>query len=150
MEKIDWCKKQKRGIRKIEPSSNVAKDYFSKADNSLAVMESSPNDEWKVISAYYACYNSIYALLQKAGIKCEIHDCTLALMVKFDFSDTEISFMKELIIARHNAQYYTDKPFLTPNKDKVKDFVLVCKNKAEILDFNKIIEDIFKVEVEEK
>ena len=34
---------------------------------------------------YYVCYNALYSLLVKCGIKCEIHDCNFKLMFLFDF-----------------------------------------------------------------
>jgi len=39
MEQIEWCLKQKSGIRIIEPNNNIANDYFKKAEDSLDVMK---------------------------------------------------------------------------------------------------------------
>jgi uncharacterized protein (UPF0332 family) len=36
-------------------------------------------EEWTVSASYYAKYFSVYALLSKIGVRCEIHDCTIAL-----------------------------------------------------------------------
>jgi uncharacterized protein (UPF0332 family) len=36
-------------------------------------------DEWAIDTSYYAKYYVVYALFQRLGIKCEIHDCTIAL-----------------------------------------------------------------------
>ena len=36
--------------------------------------------DWISTTAYYARYFAFYALLQKCGIKSEIHDCTISLM----------------------------------------------------------------------
>ena len=33
--------------------------------------------DWKISTAYYTIYFSLYALLMKIGVKCEIHSCTI-------------------------------------------------------------------------
>ena len=126
MTKLEWCKKQSKGIRVIEPNINVANSYLEKADEALKVMISSPSKEWKIITGYYACYNCLYALLQKIGIKCEIHSCSIALMRFFDFEKRDIEFMENLKEKRINVQYYNRKEDLVED-NKIKDFMLKCK-----------------------
>ena len=58
--------------------------------------------KWKLIIAYYACYNALYALLMKCGIRCEIHDCTLELMELFGFDTSEVDYLKK----RYRKVYY--------------------------------------------
>src|SRR3989344_1861297 len=105
LSKIGWCLKQKKGIEIVEQNDTVAKAYFSDADESLLAMEKN-SGKWRVVTAYYACYNALYALLMKAGIKCEIHDCTIATMMFLDFTLDEIKFMINLKNARIDVQYY--------------------------------------------
>jgi len=136
MDKLSWCKK--KGLRFIQPNEIIANDYFRKADDSLQVISKVESKEWKTISAYYACYDALYSLLQKAGINSEIHDCTIELMSFFQFNSEDIEFLKNLKIQRENAQYYVDRDFLLPDIDKIKGFVLKCKQKSEELDFDKI------------
>ena len=76
--------------------------------------------------AYYACYNSLYALLMKTGIKCEIHDCTLELMSFFGFNEEEKDFIKMLKKMRIDVQYYL-KSAQGIEAIKVKSFVMHCK-----------------------
>ncbi|MEA2003961.1 MAG: hypothetical protein U9O53_03295 [archaeon] len=49
-----------------------------------------------MITAYYACYNALYSILMKCGIKSEIHDCTIELMDFFDFEAKDIEFITQL------------------------------------------------------
>ena len=86
---LKWCCGKKEGIRLIEPNENTYQAYLLEADNSLAAMGKN-SGTWKVVTGYYSCYSALYALLQKTGIKCEIHDCTLELMNYFGFSKEEI------------------------------------------------------------
>jgi len=46
--------------------------------------------EWTISTSYYAKYFAIYALLSRIGIKCEIHDCTIADAVKSSAVDVQI------------------------------------------------------------
>ena len=100
--------------------------------------------KWKIITAYYACYNALYALLIKAGIKCEIHDCTLELMPLFGFTPEQQRFMKKLKQDRVDVQYYL-KPMPIFDSAQIKKFVVFCKSLAEQLhedNLNKLREDI--------
>ncbi len=144
MDKLKWCVKQTKGIRVIEPNDIIARDYIRKADGSLAMMVTSPSDEWKAVGAYYATYEALYGLLQKAGVKCEIHDCSLALMPFLHFSDDEINFVQFLKKQRIDAQYYVDKKYVVANENKVKKFVLKCKEKMETLNFDEVRREIMK------
>ncbi len=68
------------------------------AEEALGTM----NRERNSISAcYYSMYYSLYAILMKLGIKCEIHSCTLEFM-KFSLSqyylEDEIDIITNLSI----------------------------------------------------
>ena len=132
--KIDWCKKQKKGIVLIEVNDNISAAYLKKAHNSLKAMDlnySAKIIDWAVDAAYYARYQALYALLQKCGVKCEIHDCTMVVF-RFLFSEHfDETFFKEIEIAKEqriNMTYYTDKFIpheeIKENVDNAPNFVL--------------------------
>jgi len=73
----------------------------------------------------------------KSGIKCEIHDCTIELMNLFDFSDEEISFLKNLKKLRIDVQYYL-KDVKEIDSELVSHFVHKCQELSDKLDFDKI------------
>lgn len=143
MDQIEWCCRQKKGIRIIEPNNNLAEDYAKKSNISLDEMANVKSGEWKIVAAYYACYDILYSLLQKAGIKCEIHECTIALMEFFGFDKNDIKFMKDLKQKRTDAQYYTAAVGL-PDEKKVKRFVLKCREMMQKADFDEIRERIIE------
>ncbi len=136
--KISWCLQQKNGIELIEPNDNLSLAYFTDADDSLLAMEKNTG-KWRIVTAYYACYNALYALLMKAGIKCEIHDCTLALMSFFEFTKEEGVFIQALKKQRIDVQYYL-KPASEIDAAKVKQFVIRCKVLAKALVEEKVKE----------
>ena len=48
----------------------------------LKNIKETKSNMWLATTKYYAEYFAVYSVLMKIGIKCEIHDCTIAL-VKF-------------------------------------------------------------------
>lgn len=79
---LKWCARQKKGARLVSESENLQKAYMKKSRTALQSMDVNAKaglDEWTVSASYYAKYFAIYALLSRLGIKCEIHDCTIAL-----------------------------------------------------------------------
>ena len=112
---ILWCLKQKYGIKLEEPNTTLCKVYLKKAKSALNMLSAASEKEevdWMATTAYYARYFAFYALLQRCGIKSEIHDCTISLM-NFLFAGenlldkelyNELQRAKKL---RVDLQYYT-------------------------------------------
>ena len=131
--KIVWCCKQNKGIKLIESNDNLSKEYIKKAEDTLDAVKINKKI-WKIITAYYACYNALYSILMKVGIKCEIHDCTIELMKLIkDFDEKDITFLKSLKKNRIQAQYYLEEKELESELE-VKEFVLKCKCILDSLD----------------
>ena len=130
----------------IERKNHLSEAYLLEAKDSLKVCLKIEG-KWKVISGYYACYNALYAILMKCGIKCEIHDCSIELMSFFDFDKEEIDFMNDLKRKRINVQYYL-KDIVLGEVLNVKKFISKCELVLADLDDNKINEIRKKVENE--
>ena len=138
MDKLAWCKKQKNGIELIETNPNLSQEYIEKAENALrAVNALEGNKEWQISSAYYAMYFSLYAILMKLGIKCEIHTCTIEIMKKIlikYFSNEEINLLQKSLTARIDSQYYTDRDVKEEQRinmvENASKFHLKCKEIA--------------------
>lgn len=113
MDKIKWCLKTKNGLELIEPNVNLMNAYLMKAEKALnAASVLKENKEWEIASSYYSMYFSLYAILMKIGIKCEIHSCTLSFIKYFlsnHFTDEEIDLIEKSQKARINLQYYSDR-----------------------------------------
>ncbi len=133
---VSWCLKQKRGIKLEEPNDNLCNVYLKKAKSALNMLSSANEKnevDWIATTAYYARYFSFYALLQKCGIKSEIHDCTVSLMYFLFVEENLVKeyFYKELRLAkdlRVDAQYYVaeelDKQKLKKDSETARNFVL--------------------------
>ena len=83
MDKIKWCAGKKGGLSLIEPNSDLARAYLKKAEESLESMRVNIIKDWKISTAYYTIYFSLYAVLMKLGIKCGIHSCTIEFAKRF-------------------------------------------------------------------
>ena len=75
--------KQTKGLTLVEPNENLAHAYLKKAEDSLISMRINIIRDWKVSTAYYAMYFSLYAILMKIGVKSEIHTCTIEFARKY-------------------------------------------------------------------
>ena len=150
-EKISWCKKQKRGIKLEQPNDNLSKVYIKKAKSALNMLTSALEKEevdWVATTAYYSRYFAFYALLQKCGIKSEIHDCTISLFSLFVEEEMiEEHFHNDLQLAKElriDTQYYVteelDKEKLKKDAETARGFLLKMEEVIE-----KITEEQVKI-----
>ena len=135
MDKIKWCAGKKEGLSLIEPNSNLAESYTKKAEEALESMRVNVIKDWKISTAYYTLYFSLYSILTKIGIKCEIHSCTIEFAKRFlgeFFSEEELDFTEDSLKARIDSQYYVDRtvPDEQYNKmiKKAPEFLVKCKS----------------------
>lgn len=111
---IAWCCKKKGGIKLAGPNDNLAVGYLKMAEDALGTMgrEKSYSLRFSVSACYYSMYYSLYSVMTKIGVKCEIHLCTLKFMEEFleDFySKEEIRVINKAFSCRNNVQYYVDR-----------------------------------------
>lgn len=156
MEKIKWCAGKKDGLKLVDTNSNLAEAYIKKAEEALESMQVNTIKDWRITTAYYTIYFSLYALLVKTGIKCEIHSCTIEfakVFLKDFFNEDDIDFIEDSFKARIDSQYYIDRTIPDPQYDKMvklaPEFLVRCKSYLAKLNGKKIneIRDIFKKRV---
>ena len=135
MDKIKWCAGKKEGLRLIEPNSDLANAYIKKAEEALESMRVNIIKDWKISTAYYTIYFSLYSILMRIGIKCEIHSCTIEFAKRFlkdYFQEIELHFAQDSLKARVDSQYYTDRtvPDEQYNRmiQKAPEFLVKCKS----------------------
>lgn len=136
MTSIDWCKKQNNGLELVEPNEDLARAYIKKAEDSLSASLSLDNNkDWKISSLYYTMYFSVYAVLMKIGVKCEIHSCTITFAEIFlnnYLTKEELELLKRSMKARIDVQYYTNRnvseSLYKEMIEKAPEFIVTCKN----------------------
>ena len=112
MDKIKWCAGKKEGLSLIEPNSDLAEAYIKKAEEALESMRVNVIKDWKISTAYYTLYFSLYSIFIKVGVKCEIHSGTIAFAKRFlreFFSEEDLDFTEDSLKARIDSQYYIDR-----------------------------------------
>lgn len=130
--KLNWCFKIKDGIKIVEPNERLSKSYLEQAKASLLRAEKNFNDNdllWSTVTIYYSEYYSLYSFLQKIGIKCENHSCSI-IAVGFLLGEEKIKIINEHKDKRIDAQYYIK----VDQKDKVKTMLKEAKQFVSIFD----------------
>ena len=135
MDKIKWCSGKKEGLSMTEPNSNLAEAYTRKSEEALESMRVNTIKDWKISTAYYTLYFSLYSVLTKIGVKCNIHSCTIEFAKRFlreFFSEEEFDFTEDSLKARIDSQYYTDRTVSDEQYSemikKAPEFLVKCKS----------------------
>lgn len=147
MKRICWCKKQAKGIKLTEPSNNISKEYYQSAEESLRVLKKihdSESNMWLATTKYYIEYFAVYSILAKIGIKCEIHDCTIALVKFLEKEDvikkgTAKALEKDKKL-RIDNQYYLKNKQVNIKIKELSDFIITIREAIDNLDEEKIKE----------
>jgi uncharacterized protein (UPF0332 family) len=153
MKKISWCKKQGTGIKFVEPNDNLSQEYYRNAEESLRVLRKIDEVQslmWLATTKYYIEYFAVYSLLMKIGIKCEIHDCTIALAGLLEQENVLPSGTAQLLEDDKNLridnQYYLKNRPVDIDFQKLADFLLEIKRVLQTVDVDRIRNKIKDVE----
>ncbi len=113
----------KNGIEIVEPSKNMSDSYMGMAEESLKMIKKNEESRiWTASTSYYTIYYSLYSLMMKIGIKCEIHQCSIEFMKHFlnFYSKEDLDLIKLSFEIRNDLQYYPDKLVSNDKLDFVK------------------------------
>ncbi len=141
--KLKWCFKLKDGIKIVEPNECLSKSYLEQAKSSLFKAERDLKDKdllWSTVAIYYAEYYALYSFLQKIGIKCENHACSIlavTLLLGKDKTET-INQHKD---KRIDAQYYMK----VDQEAKIK--IMLQEAKTFVSRFDEIASNLIESEV---
>lgn len=108
IKKLKWCFKIRDGLEIVEPNENLSRSYLDEAKSSLARAEKDFQDGdllWATVIIYYSEYYALYSFLQKIGIKCENHYCSI-LAVTHLLGEDKTKIINEHKDKRIDAQYY--------------------------------------------
>ncbi len=114
MVSVRWCLQQKNGLEFVAPNSAMADSYIKMAEESMTILKRVESSKiWTATTTYYIFYYSLYSLMLKIGIKCEIHSCSLAFMKKYlnlFYDKKDFEMIEKSFSARIDLQYYADRP----------------------------------------
>jgi uncharacterized protein (UPF0332 family) len=143
--KINWCFKLKDGLRIIEPNKRLSKSYLEQAKSSLLRAEKDLKDKdllWTTVAIYYAEYYALCSFLQRIGIKCENHLCSI-MAVGLLLGEDRIKTINQHKDKRIDAQYYMK----IDQEDKV--MVMLQEAKFFVVDFDEIVSNLSEKDVNE-
>lgn len=105
---LKWCFNLKDGLRIAEPNERLAKSYLEESKSSLERAEKNFKDKdmlWTTVVIYYAEYYALYSFLQRIGVKCENHTCSI-LAAGFILGEDKTVIINSHKDKRIDAQYY--------------------------------------------
>jgi uncharacterized protein (UPF0332 family) len=159
MVNLNWCCRQKNGIKLVEPSENLSRGYVEMAEKAIGTMnrEKNMNMQFAISACYYSMYYSLYSVLMKIGIKCEIHSCTLEIMktlLKDFYSTEDFRVISKAFDVRNTSQYYVDKIISREDIDFIMRSAPLFLNRSKGIlakineaDIRKIKENIKKMQM---
>lgn len=142
-DKLGWCFRLKDGLKIVEPNERLSKSYLEQAKSSLLRAEKDLNDKdllWATVAIYYAEYYALYSFLQKIGIKCENHACSI-LAVEHLLGEDKTKTINQHKDKRIDAQYYM-------KIDKETEIILMLQEaKLFVSIFDEIVSKLTEGEV---
>jgi len=141
--KLDWCFRLKDGLKIVEPNERLSKSYLEQAKSSLLRAEKDLNDKdflWATVAIYYAEYYALYSFLQRIGIKCENHACSI-LAVSMLLGENKTKTINQHKDKRIDAQYYIKVD------QEVKIRVMLQEAKIFVSNFDEVVSSLSEDEV---
>ena len=126
--------KEERGLRVSKPNNYMSEGHVRKADHNLIVMTDLSklgHEDWVVISAYYAMYQSAMSLLAKIGLESKDH-ATTASVLEYFFGE-QIS--KDLIGKFNELRERKDKIEAITISEKYIDYLWKIKRARETVQY---------------
>lgn len=137
--------KVKDGLRIGEPNERLAKSYIEEAKASLARAEKNFQDGdmlWTTVVVYYADYYALYSFLQKIGVKCENHFCSI-LTVAYLLGEDKTKIIDQHKDKRIDAQYYMK----IEKEEQVKE--MLTEAKKLVSEFDERVSNLNEKEIDE-
>jgi len=141
--KLSWCFRLKDGLKMAEPNERLSKSYLEQAKSSLLRAEKDLNDKdllWSTVAIYYAEYYALYSFLQRIGIKCENHVCSI-FTVGFLLGEDKTKIINQHKDKRIDAQYYMK----IDQETKIR--LMLQEAKRFVSDFDEIVSKLTENEI---
>jgi uncharacterized protein (UPF0332 family) len=141
--KLMWCFKLKDGLKIAEPNERLSKSYLEQAKSSLLRAEKDLNDNdflWATVAIYYAEYYALYSFLQRIGLKCENHTCSIFVTALL-LGDDKTKIINEHKGKRIDAQYYMK----VDQEAKIK--VMLQEAKIFVSNFDELVSRLNEYEI---
>lgn len=143
--KLKWCFKIKDGLKIVESNERLSKSYLEQAKSSLLRANKDFEDKdllWTTVAVYYAEYYALYSFLQKIGVKCENHSCSI-LAVGILLGEDKIKTINDHKDKRIDAQYYMK----VDQENKIR--AMLIEAQKFISDFDELVSNLSEKEIKD-
>lgn len=143
--KLSWCFKLKDGLKIVELNEILSKSYLEQAKSSLLRAEKDLNDKdflWATVAIYYSEYYALYSFLQRIGIKCENHACSI-LTVTLLLGEEKIKTINSHKDKRLDAQYYMK----VDQEEKIREMLKAAK--LFVSQFDELVSNLTEKEIKD-
>ncbi len=126
--------KKERGLKISFPSNYLSQGHIKKADHNLIVMtdlDRLGHEDWIVIVAYYAMYQSALAILSKIGLESKDHATTVAVLEYFFGKQINKNLLEKL----NELKDKKDKLELIRLEEKYINYLWKIKGRREIVQY---------------
>jgi len=140
---LRWCFKLKDGLRIVDQNERLSTSYLEQARLSLLKAERDFSEKdflWTTVTLYYAEYYSLYAFLQRIGIKCENHACSI-IAISFLLGEEKTKIINQHKDKRIDAQYYMK----VDQESKIR--LMLQEAKEVVADFDNLISNLSEDEI---
>lgn len=144
MDKLKWCFKLKDGLRIVKPSKRLSKSYLKRSKSSLERAEKDFKDDdllWSTVVVYYSEYYALYSFLQKIGVKCENHSCSIS-AVSYLLGKEKTKTINQHKKKRIDAQYYMK----VGKENQVEE--MLKQAKIFVSEFDNLVSNLKKEDIE--
>jgi len=143
--KLKWCFKIKDGLKIVGPNERLSKSYLKQAKSSLIRAKKDFEDKdllWTTVAIYYAEYYALYSFLQRIGVKCENHSCSI-LAVSLLLGAEKTKTIDEHKDKRIDAQYYMK----VDQESKIRAMLIEAQNFISV--FDELVSNLSEKEIKE-
>lgn len=134
----------------------MSDSYAKMAEESINMLNNVEKSRiWTATMTYYIFYYSLYSLMMRIGVKCEIHACSLVFMKTFlcsFYNAKDAEMIDKAFTARIDLQYYTNRPVDERNIENTrrycKEFYIKTKDIISLITEAQIKEIIAKLKTE--
>ena len=140
---LNWCANIKDGLKIVKPDFYLASSYLKEAKSSLLRAEKNLEEGdllWASVVIYYAEYYTLYSFLQRIGIKCENHFCSI-LAVSNLLGEEKTKIINLHKDKRIDAQYYMK----VGKEEEISEMLLEAK--IFVSEFDEFVSNLSEKEV---
>ncbi|MBS3056952.1 MAG: hypothetical protein J4473_05980 [Candidatus Aenigmarchaeota archaeon] len=141
--RLKWCFGLKDGMKVVEPNERLSKSYLEESKSSLLRAEKNFREDdllWTTVVIYYSEYYALYSFLQRIGIKCENHSCSIFAVTTLLGKD-KTKTIESHKNKRIDAQYYMK----VDKKDEI--YKMLHEAKTFVSTFDEIISNLKQKEI---